>query len=136
MPLLPRLPDPDGPYAVGATTFLRTLPRPTVIGESRVLPLAKHGPKRVEDAALGGDDNDENAFEPTLILEEIAFTAFYPVERALVEGDSAGGSWFGWGKKGLSKGMDWVIKPVDETLKGYEHFGGPFSAAWMSALLC
>lgn len=55
---MPTLPDPPGPYEVGATTF--TLPvSPRGVGSSKI---------RTSSGTL----------EPALLLEEVAFTAFYP----------------------------------------------------------
>ncbi|KAI0089141.1 platelet-activating factor acetylhydrolase, isoform II-domain-containing protein [Irpex rosettiformis] len=90
--------DIHGPHPVGATTFAIPLdeftnPDDRIIGEGKV------------KSNIPGRPN-----EPALKLEEVAFTAFYP---AGVKSD---------GGKRLRRGLGWIPKPVNGTLKGYAHF--------------
>ncbi|KAH9021162.1 platelet-activating factor acetylhydrolase, isoform II-domain-containing protein [Lactarius pseudohatsudake] len=90
---MPILENPTGPYAVGAVTF--TLPvRPTrVIGGATV---------RTETGKI----------VPALRLEEVSFTAYYPVSPTTTE------SRWNW--------LDWFPRymPLAETVRGYSHFSG------------
>ncbi|TFK49705.1 alpha/beta-hydrolase [Heliocybe sulcata] len=120
---MPHLPDPKGPYAVGATTFLRPIKPSFALGTSKVK-KPKHSHGRADDG------NKE--LEHTLQFEEVAFTVFYP---ASIETNGHRRSWFGRGNGGPSKGVDWVIKPTDETIKGYEHFGGQSYPGWLATFV-
>ncbi|EPQ52569.1 hypothetical protein GLOTRDRAFT_79681 [Gloeophyllum trabeum ATCC 11539] len=120
---MPHLPEPKGPYAVGATTFLRPIRPSLALGTSKV-----KKPKHSNEPA-----HDE--LEHTLQLEEVAFTAFYPADLDGNGHSHQRSSWFGRGYKGPSKGVDWVIKPVDETIKGYEHFGGQSYPGWLGTAI-
>jgi platelet-activating factor acetylhydrolase len=101
---MPSLPEPIGPFPVSATTLVRRLPKAIPIGPS----LVKRGGTKTE---------------PTLLLSEVAFTVFAPA--ADIKHSHRHGSWFGRGHNG-GKGVDWVVRPVHETVKGYSHFSGKF----------
>ncbi|KZP24695.1 hypothetical protein FIBSPDRAFT_856902 [Athelia psychrophila] len=83
---MPSLPPIRGKYAVGATDFTIPLHSTTYIGKAKL----KHG----ETAALA--------------LEEVAFTAFYPVGTS----------------QDMAPPLDWLVRPVSTMLRGYAHFGG------------
>ncbi|KZT23093.1 hypothetical protein NEOLEDRAFT_1070031 [Neolentinus lepideus HHB14362 ss-1] len=117
---MPYFPEPKGPYTVGATTFLRPIKPSLALGTSKVKkPKHSHGQA----------DSNKEELEHTLQFEEVAFTAFYP---ANIEANDSRRSWFRRGYSGPSKGVDWVIKPTDETVKGYEHFGGQPYRGWLT----
>ncbi|KDQ54355.1 hypothetical protein JAAARDRAFT_38519 [Jaapia argillacea MUCL 33604] len=86
------LSSPSGQYPVGATTFVLPVRPTSTIGDSQ------------RQVHVDG----QSQLEPTLTLEEVAFTVYYP---AVVDNNS-------------KKGLDWLVRPVDKTLKGYEHFLG------------
>jgi platelet-activating factor acetylhydrolase len=67
------LPSPKGPFSVGATHF--RLP---------VSPPQTYGTAQIRNRSTG-------KLEPALVLEEMAFTAYYPAEV-----------------KGIKKGIDWL----------------------------
>lgn len=87
------LPEVSGRFPVGATTFVLPLKQPRIVGTSQI---------RIPEK-----DGGSGEFEPTLKLEEIAFTAFYPAQT-----DEGRHSWLGWAKWGgkAKKGMDWLIR--------------------------
>ncbi|KAI0249989.1 platelet-activating factor acetylhydrolase [Lactifluus subvellereus] len=86
------LENPAGPYPVGATTF--TLPvRPTrVFGTAAV---------RTETGQIA----------PALRLEEVSFTAYYPVSRTTAES-----RWKKW--------LDWFPRPLADAVRGYSRYAG------------
>lgn len=106
---IPSLNNPAGPYAVGATTFVRSIPKAdqVTIGTGRVHPR-------------DGSGVNSDGTRPALLLEEVAFTAFYPAEV------HAPTSWKDrlFGHDHINKGVSWMVEPIDETLKGYEHWLG------------
>ncbi|EIN10831.1 hypothetical protein PUNSTDRAFT_112632 [Punctularia strigosozonata HHB-11173 SS5] len=112
------LPEIVGPYPVGATTFVVQAKRPLVIGSSRV-----RGSTSAIPSALG-------EIQPALKLEEIAFTAFYPAQT-----DEGRHGWLGWLASKPKRGLDWLIRPIHETLEGYHHFGGTPYPAWLGAVI-
>ncbi|KAH9071536.1 hypothetical protein EDB83DRAFT_2517349 [Lactarius deliciosus] len=89
---MPILESPTGPYAVGAVTF--TLPvRPT----------------RIIGGAAVRTETGETV--PALRLEEVSFTAYYPVSPNTTE------SRWNW--------LNWFPRPLAETVRGYSHFSVP-----------
>lgn len=112
---MPSLPDPGGRFPVGATTFVRPIRPALAIGKSQVnkpTSSAKHS--HLHNTTHSAKDN----LEPTLVLEEVAFTVYYPADLR------HGGGWLGGKVAKHSIGLDWVPKPAEETVRGYEHFGG------------
>ncbi|KZT72535.1 hypothetical protein DAEQUDRAFT_808989 [Daedalea quercina L-15889] len=102
------LPDVQGKFQVGATTFALPLNDPQIVGKVR---LAK------------SSGNTPHA--PALLLEEIVFTVFYPAD---IHSSSADGT----PPEKLKKSIDWVPRPVKATLNGYAHFAKmPF---WLTEL--
>ncbi|KZT13050.1 uncharacterized protein LAESUDRAFT_754072 [Laetiporus sulphureus 93-53] len=100
------LPDIAGRYPVGATTFAIPLNDPQVIGSGKLRRPSGNVTR-----------------EPALLLEEVVFTAFYPADISNPSVD-------GTPPEKLRKSMEWVPKPVRETMHGYAHFAkSPF---WMS----
>ena len=117
---MPHLPEPNGRYPVGATTFVRPIRPSFSVGASKFhKPTSTAGHSHLRNPAVSAEDN----LEPTLVLEEVAFTAFYPTEI------THGGGWLGGKVSKYTKGVDWVNKPVEETIKGYEHFGGTLKSS-------
>lgn len=80
------LPDCHDPYSVGATTFV------TPVRPSRI-----YGSARLPNG------------QPALVLDEVAFTAYYPA-------DMANKSWT------LRLGIDWLNRPLNETWRGFVDF--------------
>jgi platelet-activating factor acetylhydrolase len=119
---MPQLPEPKGPYAIGATTFVLPIHPSFPVGSSQIRkPTSSASDPHTHKAGGGAKEH----LEPTLVFEEVAFTAFYPAGTSshAQTGDASRSSWFkSWGKSS-DKGIDWFIKPVSETLKGYEHLG-------------
>lgn len=72
------LPNPGGRFPVGATTFKLAVPR---------CPLSS---AKVRSASSGLKD--------ALVLEEVAFTAYYPADVSL---------------KGTPRGLNWLLRFVD-----------------------
>jgi platelet-activating factor acetylhydrolase len=72
-------PDIPGPYMVGATTFSLPLQSSSLIGSAKL--------------------NDKDGLRPALMLEEVAFTAFYPA-------DLSGNT----GPKQANKGIHWFMR--------------------------
>lgn len=105
MGFLPSLAEPIGPYTVGATTFVRSIPEQdqVVVGTGHVR-----------------SETNSQETRPALKLEEIAFTAFYPAEIHNAN------SWTSrlWGHHRTRKGIPWMVEPAAEALKGYEHWSG------------
>ena len=56
---MPLLTPPEGPYDVGATTFVLPLDKPIPTGTAKI-------------------HNARGELEPALLAEEVTFTAFYP----------------------------------------------------------
>jgi platelet-activating factor acetylhydrolase len=112
MPSLPSLPEPNGPYAVGATTFIRSIPK----DQQEVI-----GTACVRTAGSSHTTTSEDGLRPALLLEEVAFTVYYPADVS----KHSRSSWLGSSGK-HAKGMSWFLDPVAETLKGYEHFSGEY----------
>ncbi|KAH9844109.1 platelet-activating factor acetylhydrolase, isoform II-domain-containing protein [Rhodofomes roseus] len=92
------LPDVPGRFQVGATTFALPLNDPQVFGAAK---LAK--------------SSGNTPHEPALLLEEVVFTAFYPAD---INSPSADGT----PPEKLKKSLDWILRPVHSTLRGYAHF--------------
>lgn len=88
MPMLDNL---AGPYAVGAATF--------------VLPVR---PARVIGSAAVRTDTGQTI--PALRLEEVSFTAYYPVSPTTTK------SRWDW--------LNWFPRPLAESVRGYSHFSG------------
>jgi platelet-activating factor acetylhydrolase len=88
------LPNIAGRYEVGATTFALQLRSASVIGSAK---LREQGTEELK---------------PALTLEEVAFTAFYPAETSGKDG-----------VRDLRKGIDWLGRPVKDSLLGYARFG-------------
>ncbi|KAJ7044522.1 platelet-activating factor acetylhydrolase, isoform II-domain-containing protein [Mycena alexandri] len=86
--MLPLRP-PRGANPVGATTFVAAVNLAVAVGS----------------ATLAGTTND-----PALVLEEIAFTAYYPADLSQ--------------RPRPRKGLDWLLRPVGATLRGYSRFTG------------
>ncbi len=84
------LPDCHDLYSVGATTFV-----------TPVRPSRTYGSARFPNG------------QPALVLDEVAFTAYYPANRA----DKA------WKSK---RGINWLNRPLNETWRGFVNFArGP-----------
>ncbi|KAF8195710.1 platelet-activating factor acetylhydrolase, isoform II-domain-containing protein [Mycena galopus ATCC 62051] len=79
---------PHGPFPVGAVTLVAPVTPTTAIGTATF-------------AATKAS---------ALVLEEVAFTAYYPADLGTN------------GKR--RKGLDWLIRPVGATLKGFSRFAG------------
>jgi platelet-activating factor acetylhydrolase len=77
------LPNITGHYEVGATTFALPLRSPEVIGSAKL--------------RVPGTDE----LRPALLLEEVAFTAFYPAETSGSDSFSK-----------LRRGVDWLVRYV------------------------
>ncbi|KAF8076569.1 platelet-activating factor acetylhydrolase, isoform II-domain-containing protein [Lyophyllum atratum] len=77
-----------GRFPVGATTFLSRVPSPRPVGCIKLR------------------NQQSDAPQSALILEEVAFTAYYPADAS----------------KLTKKGLDWVIRPVKESLRGFVRF--------------
>jgi hypothetical protein len=111
---------PDGPYSVGATSFTRPIPFRPVIGTSRLCPCARNrkGERTCEHAM-----EEFPNLDPTLVMDEVRFVAFYPAD---VEGRRHDGlkSWRVWGGHKARRGMRWFIRPVSESMQGYEGMMG------------
>ncbi|EGO27802.1 hypothetical protein SERLADRAFT_447019 [Serpula lacrymans var. lacrymans S7.9] len=54
----------------------------------------------------GGQNGD---LKSALVVEEIAFTAYYPAQVRNIK---------------RTRGLDWLIRPIRESLRGYAHFAG------------
>ncbi|KAK0224629.1 platelet-activating factor acetylhydrolase, isoform II-domain-containing protein [Armillaria nabsnona] len=93
MPLY--LPDCHNPYSVGATTFV------TPVRPSRI-----YGSARLPNG------------QPALVLDEVAFTAYYPA-------DMADKSWT------LGLGIDWLNRPLNETWHGFVDFASQRFPSWL-----
>ncbi|OCH92195.1 hypothetical protein OBBRIDRAFT_727394 [Obba rivulosa] len=89
------LPDAPGRYQVGATTFAIPVLNPVPVGSTKL-------------KSTGGNTSNDHA----LLLEEVAFTAYYPV-AAYDDAKSYGAS-----------PSDLSNRPVKRTLHGYAHVGG------------
>jgi platelet-activating factor acetylhydrolase len=92
------LPEVHGPFPVGATTFVVPARQPLVIGTSQIRASATSG---AHHASAAPDTDGE--MQPTLKLEEIAFTAFYPANI-----EHKGRGW--WPSNKLKKGLEWLIR--------------------------
>ncbi|KAJ7498747.1 platelet-activating factor acetylhydrolase, isoform II-domain-containing protein [Mycena latifolia] len=80
------LPRPHGPFPVGALTFLAPVRPPLTVGT----------------AVLAATN------APALVLEELAFTAYYPADPS----------------PRARKGLGWLIRPVRTALSGFSRFAG------------
>ncbi|PBK76340.1 hypothetical protein ARMSODRAFT_874734 [Armillaria solidipes] len=89
------LPDCHDPYSVGATTFVTPVRRSRMYGSAR-LPNG----------------------QPALVLDEVAFTAYYPANMA----DK---SWT------LRLGIDWLNRPLNETWRGFVDFASQRFPSWL-----
>ncbi|KAK0429642.1 platelet-activating factor acetylhydrolase, isoform II-domain-containing protein [Armillaria borealis] len=89
------LPDCHDPYSVGATTFVTPV-RPSRIYSSARLPNG----------------------QPALVLDEVAFTAYYPA-------DMADKPWT------LRLGIDWLNRPLNETWRGFIDFASQRFPPWL-----
>ncbi len=74
----------DNKYPVGSTTFATPVQPSVTFGNATL--------------------NDQ----PALVLDEVAFTAYYPADVTA----------------GPSKGVDWLLRPLNENLKGIVMFAG------------
>jgi hypothetical protein len=83
---------PDGPYPVGATRFVRSVREHLVVGQSRLCPC-KRGTRGERTCSHAQDEFD--TLDPTLIMDEIEFLAFYPAD---VPTDGGWRSWLHWGR--------------------------------------
>ncbi|KAH9931764.1 platelet-activating factor acetylhydrolase, isoform II-domain-containing protein [Amylocystis lapponica] len=92
------LPDVPGRYPVGATTFASSLHAARTIGLSRL---------------------SSTPHKPALTLEETVFTAYYPADTGDVESSPGSAA----KKAEPTKGMNWLVRPAREVLRGYAHFG-------------
>ncbi|SJL01785.1 uncharacterized protein ARMOST_05108 [Armillaria ostoyae] len=88
------LPDCHDLYSVGATTFV-----------TPVRPSRTYGSARLSNG------------QPALVLDEVAFTAYYPANRA----DKA------WKSK---RGINWLNRPLNETWRGFVNFAQSFPS-WL-----
>ncbi|KAA1466689.1 hypothetical protein DENSPDRAFT_926059 [Dentipellis sp. KUC8613] len=96
------LQDPTGPYAVGTTFF--TLP---------VHPAQKIGTSKIQ---LDGPEPG-----PALVLEEVAFRAYYPIAPSSTKS---------------RKGLYWLLRPLADAVRGYSHFTGfPSWLLWIMVLI-
>ncbi|KAJ6490411.1 platelet-activating factor acetylhydrolase, isoform II-domain-containing protein [Mycena vitilis] len=75
---------PRGPLPVGALTFVAPVSPPIHVGTATFAATAA----------------------PALVLDEIAFTAYYPADLA----------------RKPRRGLDWLVRPAGATLRGYAHF--------------
>ncbi|KAH0587764.1 hypothetical protein H2248_006520 [Termitomyces sp. 'cryptogamus'] len=76
----------EGPFPVGATTFVASVPSPHQVGSIRL----------------------QSYNDPALFLSEVAFTAYYPADIS----------------KSTRKGLDWVLRPLHHSLRGFVKFTG------------
>jgi hypothetical protein len=109
---------PDGPYPVGATRFVRSVREHLVVGQSRLCPC-KRGTRGERTCSHAQDEFD--TLDPTLIMDEIEFLAFYPAD---VPTDGGWRSWLHWGRHKVRRGMRWFVRPVSEAANGYEAMMG------------
>jgi hypothetical protein len=115
--LHPSPPAPDGPYAVGATRFVRPVREQVVIGDSRLCACKRNGRgERTCEHAL----EEFNNLSPTLILDEVQFVAYYPTEASTSSRMKSRLSLDGEARKG----MRWFIKPVSASVDGYQIMAG------------
>ncbi|KAK7695749.1 hypothetical protein QCA50_000386 [Cerrena zonata] len=105
------LPNVQGRYEVGCTTFAATLPQEITIPSSKY--KSSHIPGRV-------------AHTPVLTMKQIAFTAFYPADIDSLRGSRSA--------RKPRKTVPWLSGSVKEILRGYAHFGKV--SFWMVYLLC
>ncbi|KAI0959683.1 hypothetical protein AcW1_004440 [Taiwanofungus camphoratus] len=91
--------DIPGPFPVGAVTFAAPLHAPQTIG-----------------SALLKSSTKSDHHVPALLLEEVAFTAYYPADIRHKNSDSTPK------RSKLRKAMEWIPRPVRTTLRGYAHF--------------
>ncbi|KAI0050253.1 hypothetical protein FA95DRAFT_1536850 [Auriscalpium vulgare] len=89
------LKEATGPFAVGAATFTVPVRPPRVIGTAAISLTSSAGDQRLE---------------PALRLEEVAFTAYYPIARESTK------TW--------RKGVSWLMRPLKDSVRGYSHFTG------------
>ncbi|KAI0082445.1 hypothetical protein K474DRAFT_1611459 [Panus rudis PR-1116 ss-1] len=106
------LPQTQGPYAVGCTTFAALLPQEVVVGDAKL-----------QSSCLGG-----NPGEHALVMKEVAFTAFYPTEDRRHQRTCSF-----WGPWGSRRHTYWAIRPIKEVLRGYAHFGN--TSFWLTYLI-
>ncbi|KAI9467366.1 platelet-activating factor acetylhydrolase, isoform II-domain-containing protein [Lactarius psammicola] len=88
---MPVLESPAGPYAVGAVTFALPVRPTSVIGGAAVR-------------------TGTGQTVPALRLEEVSFTAYYPVSPTTTK------LRWNW--------LNWFSRPLAETIRGYSHFSG------------
>ncbi|KAG6854880.1 hypothetical protein C0991_012070 [Blastosporella zonata] len=81
--------------------FLRGVPGPFPVGATTFVTRVP-SPHQVGSIKLRSNQ------KPALFLDEVAFTAFYPA-------DTSGST---------KKGLDWVIRPLNESLHGFAKFTG------------
>ncbi|KZV75126.1 hypothetical protein PENSPDRAFT_600434 [Peniophora sp. CONT] len=100
---MPLLTPPQGPYAVGATTFVLPLNPFIPVGSSKL-----RNPR-------------SGKLEPALVAEEITFTAFYPTSAS--------------SRSTHKKGLDWLARPLKDTIDGYAHFTNISHGVFWAAVL-
>jgi hypothetical protein len=110
--------DPDGPYAVGATRFVRPVRERVVVGSSKLCPC-KRGSRGERTCSHALEEFD--TLDPTLILDEVEFLAYYPAQ---VDAGHGWRSWLSWGSHKIRRGMRWFIRPVSASVTGYEQMIG------------
>ncbi|EMD40879.1 hypothetical protein CERSUDRAFT_121514 [Gelatoporia subvermispora B] len=96
------LPDVPGRFHVGATTFAIPISDPVPIGKAKLNPT-------------GGNAPNAHA----LLLEEVAFTAYYPVAVRSSSTETYAGLGMDW----TTRRVIYCYRPVKETLHGYAHVG-------------
>ncbi|KAH6915134.1 platelet-activating factor acetylhydrolase, isoform II-domain-containing protein [Coprinopsis sp. MPI-PUGE-AT-0042] len=95
------LPSIQGRFPVGITTFVAPVKSPRPIGNVKLRKPHKTRPSHHNSA---------------LYLEEVAFTAYYPADTS---------------SKPTKQGVDWLIRPVRESLQGFSTFlGWPAWILW------
>ncbi|RXW25242.1 hypothetical protein EST38_g592 [Candolleomyces aberdarensis] len=95
------LPAIKGRYAVGVTTFVTPVHPPRPIGSVKL--------------RNGSGNPSKGESKPALLLEEVAYTAYYPADISAKS----------------KKGVDWFIRPIRESLDGFAAFlGWPTWVLW------